>query len=112
MHIFVCKSFFVLVLFFQVKDFKMYISICQKYLDKHGHRAFVTWIMFIRPGLLVVHPGPLKTVLTASAMSVPKDVSWAGVYRMILPWIGMLAYSCLFCSMQKYKAIHFHYYYY
>ena len=41
---------------------------------------------------------------------------------MILPWIGMLAYSCLFLlilaysvhySMQKYKTIQFHdnYYY-
>ena len=81
--------------FFQIKDYEMFISLCQKYLDKQGHRAFVTWLMFIRPCFLVVHPGPMKTVLTASATSMPKDKTWAGVYRMLSPWIGLWLSSYL-----------------
>lgn len=70
------------------KDYKDYIDICQKYMEKTRHRLFITWLMFIRPGFLIVHPEPYKTIVTTSHMSLPKDITWAGAYRFLKPWIG------------------------
>lgn len=69
-------------------DYKSYLDLCHKYIEKTGHRLIITWLLIIRPGFLVVHPGPFKTLATASHMAARKDDTWGGAYNMLKPWIG------------------------
>ena len=64
------------------------------FTQKHVY-AFVVWYTWMRPCLTVVHPDTVKEVLRTTE---PKPVSQFGVYRLLLPWIGMfiLKYLCIY----------------
>lgn len=71
-----------------VEDSDTFIRLGQKFVNKVHPAVFVTWLMFIRPGVAIVHPRSMKSLLTASHTSAPKAHGWTGIYRLLAPWLG------------------------
>lgn len=61
-----------------------YVEICQRHVEKYRPKAFATWLTWLRPAVVVVHPDTIKDILKANHMSAPKSPD----YDLMVDWIG------------------------
>ena len=72
------------ILILQISNWDGFYKIFQTNVDKSSPKAVAVWISAFLPGIVELHPDPVKDLLKACHTSALKSDE----YRFFKPWIG------------------------